>query len=82
MISVSENDWKAFAEQWRAAAKEDRRLTRLHPPTSQEAIAWCLESLRIYERLHGNPFVKDAVTRRKERQAHEAWARLRERWRP
>src|ERR1051325_115195 len=81
MNVVAENDWKAFAERWREVAKEERRLTRLNPPTSREAIAWCLSSLRMYERMHGNPFVKDAVTRRKEAEAREAWALVRERWR-
>jgi hypothetical protein len=80
MNDVSENDWKAFAERWREVAKEERRLTRRNPPTPQEAIDWCLASLRMYERMHGNPFVKDAVTRRKEAEAREAWARVRERW--
>ena len=80
MNDVSENDWKAFAERWRIAQKAERELTRRNPPTPQQAIAFCLESLRVFEAMHGNPFVKDAVTRRKEEEAREAWARLRERW--
>jgi hypothetical protein len=80
MNGVSENDWKAFAERWREVAKEERRLRRLNPPSTQEAFAWCFESLRIYESMHGDPFVKDAVTLRKEEEAREAWTRLRQRW--
>src|ERR1041384_4100180 len=55
MNGVSENDWKAFAERWREVAREERRLTRLNPPSRQEAIDWCLASLRMYERMHGSP---------------------------
>jgi hypothetical protein len=80
MNGVMENDWKAFAERWREAAKEERRLTRLNPPTADQASAACLELLTIYESLHGNPFVKDSVTLRKERDAQQAWLRLRQRW--
>ena len=80
MNEVSENDWEAFVEQHRAAAKAELDATRRNPNTSQQAIAWCLESLRLYESLHGNPFVKDAVTLRKEEHARQAWVRLRKRW--
>ena len=80
MIDVSENDWKTFVEQHRAAEKAEREWLKHNPTTSKAAISACLEILRIYESLHGSPFIKDAVTLRKEKEAQEAWVRLRERW--
>jgi hypothetical protein len=80
MFNVSENDWKAFAERWREVGRHEREWRRNNPPSAREAFDWCVESLRIYESMHGDPFVKDAVTRRREQQARETWARLRQRW--
>jgi hypothetical protein len=77
---VSENDWKGFVERWRVAEQAEREWRRENPPSSDEAFAWCFESLRIYESMHGDPFVKDAVTLRKEEEARQAWTRLRKRW--
>ena len=80
MKGVSENDWKAYVERWKIVEKAQREWRREHPPSAAEAFDWCFESLSIYESMHGDPFVKDALTRRKEEEAREAWARLRERW--
>src|SRR5438874_5250133 len=63
MNDVSENDWKTFVEQRRAAAKAEREWLKENPTTPQQAIALSLELLNIYESLHGNPFVKDEITR-------------------
>jgi len=80
MKGVSENDWKGYAERWKIANKAEREWWRKNPTSSEEAIDWCLSSLRLFESMHGDPFVKDRVTRRDEAEAREAWARLRERW--
>ena len=80
MIGVSENDWKRFVENWRAAEAADREWLRKNPTSPQQAIAWSLELLNIREALHGNPFAKDAITLREEEEVRRTWARLRERW--
>ena len=80
MIGVSENNWKAFVEQRRAAAKAEREWLKKNPTTPQQAIASSLELLNIYESLHGDPFVKDEITLREEEEARQAWKRLYERW--
>lgn len=77
---MSENDWKAFAEHWKLAEQAEREWRRKHPPTTDEAFAFCLESLRIFESMHGDPFVKDRLALKREEEAREAWTRLRERW--
>src|ERR1041385_732553 len=80
MNGVSENDWKAFAERWRIAEKAEREWRRENRPSPEEAFAWCLESLRIFESMHGDPFIKDPLTLKREEEAREAWTRLRQRW--
>ncbi len=80
MNGVSENDWKAYVERWKIANQAEREMTRREGPSPEQAISWCLESLCIFEAMHGDPFVKDPVTRKKEEEARRHWAQLRERW--
>ena len=77
---AEQNDWKTFVENRRAAAKAEREWLRKNPPAPEQAIAWSLELLNIYEYLHGNPFLKDDITLREEEEVRETWRRLRERW--
>ena len=48
---MSENDWKRFVEERRAVARIERELLRKNPPTTEQAVAACLELLNIYESL-------------------------------
>ena len=81
MTSVNENDWKTFVEQRTAAAKAEREIARLDPLSRELAVELSLELLTIYESLHGDPFIKDAITLRDEEEVRQTWKRLRERWR-
>jgi len=80
MKGVSENDWKRFVEERRAAAKAERELARKDPMPLPLAISLSLEMLNLYESMHGDPFVKDEITLREEAEVRETWKRLRERW--
>ena len=80
MIGVSENDWKTFVANWRAADAADRQWQRQNPVSPQQAIAFSLELLNIREALHGDPFIKDEIRLKEEQEVRETWKRLRERW--
>ena len=80
MNGVSENDWKRFVEERQAAARHEREVARANPMPLPLVISLSLEMLDLYEALHGNPFVKDAITLREEEEVRRTWKRLRERW--
>lgn len=61
----------------RAAAERERREAATAPLPGEAGIARALALIALAGRLHGWPLPEDERSRREDRQAYDAWARLR-----